>query len=142
MNGDIPLEDDAFLAQVIKSETSKISGRVATPEVPDFLKALTAREEPENVSFNDSVVIDEKAFKPGLLFSAVNKGMTTLSFEHGKALRFIRRGDWVMIQILDAGCGKKIKHQSAPFSAKRMAKKNIQTTSLKGNEGTSTAWSE
>jgi len=92
------------------------------------------------VMTSNYVVIDEKAFKPGLLFSAISKGMTKLSFPHGKGLNLIRRGDWLVIQVLDAGCGKKVQHQSAPYSSSVAKKNNTEQVKIEGQKKIKQAW--
>ena len=111
--------------------------------VPDLKQPLSVPPQPS--SYPDAgkasyVVIDEKSYKAGLLFGAINKGSTTLSFNHGKGLKIIRNGDWVTIQIIDAGCGKKIKHQSAPYSAAKSRTSKTRTGDVKGQQSVKNAW--
>lgn len=67
----------------------------------------------------DYVVIDEKRVHPGQLHAAASSGGSTISFPHGKGLRFVKSEPTpeypqgtVLIQIVDAGCGKRVASQS------------------------------
>lgn len=87
-----------------------------------------------SVKHAESVVIDEKVFKDRFLFGVVNRGGAILPFNNGKGLAFTKKGDWVTIQILDAGCGKSVRKQSPDFAKK--PKQTKETLSVAGNSGT------
>ena len=93
-----------------------------------------------NPQTDNYVVIDEKAFKPGYLFAAINKGGATLSMKHGKGINIIRNGDWVVLQILEAGCGKAVQHQGATFSNAKQRQKNTNTVKVSGERNKKLAW--
>lgn len=87
-----------------------------------------------NVKYAESVVVDEKTFKDRFLFGVVNRGGTVLPFKNGKGLSITKKGDWVTIQILDAGCGRSVQKQSPNFSKK--PKQKTETVEVKGAQGT------
>ena len=92
-----------------------------------------------DVNLAKYVVIDEKSYKAGMLYAAL-KGCMTLSFKHGKGLKITRNGEWVTLQIIDAGCGAMIKHQSAPYDANKARANNTTVKDPKGETGKKKAW--
>jgi hypothetical protein len=54
----------------------------------------------------------EGVFHQGMLFGAISNGDCVITMSDGKALKFIRDGSqFVTIELLNAGCGKQVKHQ-------------------------------
>jgi len=117
----------------------KATVTLSTPISSASSKVATSYPDPNRASY---VVVDEKSYKAGLLFAAINKGMTTLSFNHGMGLKITRNGEWVTMQIINAGCGRTIKHQSAPYSATRARASNTKKGDAKGKRGVTQAWSD
>lgn len=100
-----------------------------------------------SVETSQYVVIDEKTFHPGQLINALKKGDTTLSFKNGKGLRITnfpgkdskgRTVNWVSLQVLEAGIGKKVKTQQNFANKPKTQKSSMSFDKAEG--GTKKAW--
>lgn len=117
--------------------------RLKTP--PDIEQTNSIPAPSLDIALREFVVMDDKVFNQGFLFHALHKGMTTLQFDNGMGIGVTCWSDdkgnkWTRLQILHAGCGKRVAKQSAPFSQKKAKAKRTVKIENKGKQGEISAW--
>ena len=76
----------------------------------------------------DFVVVDEKQMHKGAMMGHISNGGGQISFPFGYGIRFVRRegSDFVTIQIINAGCGKKVQNQQWSRTKTKVVKKVVE----------------